>query len=58
VSPHDGEIQARQMDIVSAGTLAVDRTIIAAVASDYNASLLPGGTVNPDTLRLVEDAIQ
>jgi protease I len=58
VSPHDGEIQARQMDIVSAGTLAVDRTLATAVASDYDALLLPGSTVNPDSLRVVEDAIQ
>lgn len=58
VSPHDGEIQARQMDIVSAGTLAVDRTIADAVASEYDALLLPGGTVNPDSLRIVEEAIE
>jgi protease I len=58
VSLHDGEIQARQRDIECAGTLAVDRTIITVAASDYDALLLPGGTVNPDTLRVNEDAIQ
>jgi protease I len=52
VSPHTGEIQARQMDLVPAGTLAVDRQVSYVTPTDYDALLLPGGTVNPDTLRI------
>ncbi|GAA0713612.1 type 1 glutamine amidotransferase [Dactylosporangium roseum] len=51
LSIHPGEIQARQFDMVPAGTLAVDRQISDADPGDYDAMLLPGGTVNPDTLR-------
>ena len=57
VSLHSGEIQARQFDLVSAGTLAVDRRILDVSATDYDALLLPGGTVNPDTLRRDPDAV-
>lgn len=52
VSIHPGEIQARQFDLVSAGTLAVDRQIGDVSVDDYDALLLPGGTVNPDSLRI------
>ena len=57
LSIHPGEIQARQWDIVSAGTLAVDRLVTDAKVDDYDALLLPGGTVNPDTLRINADAV-
>jgi len=57
LSIHPGEIQARQFDLVSAGTLSVDREVADASADEYDALLLPGGTVNPDTLRLNRDAV-
>lgn len=57
LSIHPGEIKARQWDIVSAGTLAVDRLVTDAKVDDYDALLLPGGTVNPDTLRINADAV-
>ena len=57
LSIHPGEIQARQFDLVSAGTLSVDREVVDASAAEYDALLLPGGTVNPDTLRLNRDAV-
>ncbi len=57
LSIHPGEIQARQFDLVSAGTLSVDREVSDASADEYDALLLPGGTVNPDTLRLDRDAV-
>jgi protease I len=57
VSIHPGEIQARQFDLVSAGTFSVDRQVSDASADEYDALLLPGGTVNPDTLRLNRDAV-
>jgi len=35
----------------------VDKTISEANADDYNGLLLPGGVINPDQLRINEDAI-
>jgi protease I len=58
LSTHDGEIQARQMDIVSAGSLPVDRVVSDASVEDYDALLLPGGTVNPDKLRMDAGAVE
>ena len=36
----------------------VDRTVAEAQASDYDALLLPGGAVNPDLLRIDQDAMK
>ena len=52
-----GEIQARQFDLVSAGTFSVDKLVTDASPDDYDALLLPGGTVNPDQLRINPDAV-
>ena len=57
LSIHSGEIQARQFDLVSAGTFPVDRLVRDASPGDYDGLLLPGGTVNPDTLRINEEAV-
>lgn len=57
LSTHPGEIQARQFDLVPAGTLAVDRQVSDASPQDYDALLLPGGTVNPDLLRINASAV-
>jgi len=52
-----GEIQARNNDLESAGTFSVDRTVSDASTDDYDALLLPGGTVNPDKLRMDDQAV-
>jgi protease I len=57
LSLHDGEIQARQFDLEDAGTFAVDGLVADAAAEDYDALVLPGGTVNPDKLRMDADAV-
>jgi protease I len=57
VSIHDGEIQARDHDLDDAGTFQVDRVITDVSVDDYDALLLPGGTVNPDQLRMNRDAV-
>ena len=57
LSIHSGEIQARQFDMVSAGTFPVDRLVSDASPEDYDALLLPGGTVNPDGLRINAGAV-
>ncbi len=57
LSLKDGEIQARNNDLEEAGTFAVDGLVSDASVQDYDALLLPGGTVNPDKLRLDSDAV-
>jgi protease I len=58
LSIHPGEIQARQHDMIPAGTIAVDRLVTDASAGEYDGLLLPGGTVNPDSLRINPDAVR
>ena len=57
LSIHPGDIDARQSDTIAAGTIPVDRLVSDASVDDYDALLLPGGTVNPDKLRMDEAAV-
>jgi protease I len=57
LSLHTGEILAREHDLDPAGTFAVDRLVSEASVGDYDALVLPGGTVNPDRLRMSADAV-
>jgi protease I len=57
LSIHDGEIQARQMDLEPAATFTVDKVVSNASIEEYDALLLPGGTVNPDQLRMNSEAV-
>jgi protease I len=57
VSITDGEIQARDHDLEDAGTFAVDQLVGSVSVDDYEALLLPGGTVNPDKLRMEPAAV-
>jgi protease I len=57
VSIKSGEIQARDHDLEDAGTFAVDQLVGAVSVDDYEALLLPGGTVNPDKLRMEPAAV-
>jgi deglycase len=57
LSLHTGEIQARNNDLYDGGTFAVDRVVSDASVDDYDALLLPGGTVNPDKLRIDDRAV-
>jgi len=52
-----GEIQARDHDLEPAGRFAVDRAVSDASIDDFDGLVLPGGTVNPDKLRLDEKAV-
>jgi protease I len=58
LSLHDGRIQARDHDLEAAGTFDVDGLVRLASQDDYDALLLPGGTVNPDKLRMDPAAVQ
>jgi protease I len=53
----EGEIAARNNDLEDAGSFTVDRLVGDASVGDYDALLLPGGTVNPDKLRMDESAV-
>ncbi|MFC4032402.1 type 1 glutamine amidotransferase domain-containing protein [Streptomyces polygonati] len=57
LSLHGGDIQARQMDLDAAGTFSVDKLVSDASVDDYDALLMPGGTMNPDQLRTSADAV-
>jgi protease I len=57
LSIHGGEIAARNNDLEDAGTFPVEKVVSKASVEDYDALLLPGGTVNPDKLRMDEDAV-
>jgi protease I len=57
LSIHGGEIQARQMDLEPAATFKVDKVVSDVSVDNYDALLLPGGTVNPDQLRMNGDAV-
>jgi len=55
VSLDEGEIRATNQDINPADTFRVNRTASAADPGDYQALLMPGGTVNADRLRMDPD---
>ncbi|MFI6760117.1 type 1 glutamine amidotransferase domain-containing protein [Micromonospora sp. NPDC050417] len=52
ISLAPGEIQAMNHDLNVAGRHAVDRTVAEADPADYDGLVLPGGTINPDRLRV------
>jgi protease I len=52
-----GEIAARNHDLEDAGTFTVDRKVNGATTEEFDALLLPGGTVNPDKLRMDPSAV-
>jgi protease I len=52
-----GEIAARKFDLEDAGTFTVDRLVNDASPDEFDALLLPGGTVNPDKLRMEPAAV-
>lgn len=55
VSPQRGEIQAMTADVHPARTYLVERLVMVARADAFDGLVLPGGTTNPDQLR-IDDA--
>ncbi|MFW7267979.1 type 1 glutamine amidotransferase domain-containing protein [Gluconacetobacter sp. Hr-1-5] len=55
VSPQRAEIQAMEADVHPARTYAVERPVAEARAEAFDGLVLPGGTTNPDQLR-IDDA--
>jgi protease I len=52
-----GEIQAREHDLKPAGQFTVDRAVSDASVAEFDGLVLPGGTVNPDKLRMDATAV-
>jgi protease I len=57
LSLDDGEIQAMNSDLEPADTFSVDRKVGDVAVDDYDGLLLPGGTCNPDRLRMDDQAV-
>ncbi|WP_181784972.1 type 1 glutamine amidotransferase domain-containing protein [Pseudonocardia pini] len=58
VSLSTDSIRSMNSDIEPSATYPVDRTAADAAAVDYDALILPGGTVNADRLRLDADVLR
>lgn len=56
ISPESGSIKAWDGDDWG-GSYAVDKVLSDTKASDYDALLLPGGVINPDSLRVNGEAL-
>jgi protease I len=57
LSLETGQIQAMNSDINPADKFDVDKAITDASPDDYDALILPGGTVNADKLRVSDDVV-
>ena len=57
LSVKSGEIEARNHDLEPAGTFTVDREVSGADVAEFDGLVLPGGTVNPDKLRIDDSAV-
>lgn len=58
VSLQPGEIEARNHDLEPAGKFDVDRAVSDVSVDEFDGLVLPGGTVNPDKLRLDDSAVK
>jgi len=58
LSVHDGEIQAMNGDIDKGDRLPVDAVVSTVSADEFDALILPGGTMNPDRLRMNAEAVE
>jgi protease I len=58
VAPEKGTVQAFNNDVEKADTFAADEAVGDVQADDFDALLLPGGTTNPDALRLDRSAME
>ncbi len=57
ISIETGEIQAMNHDIEPGEKFTVDKAVVDAAVEDYDGLILPGGTVNPDKLRMEPEVI-
>jgi protease I len=57
LSVHDEQVQAMNHDIDKGDRFPVDAQVSGASPGDFDALILPGGTMNPDRLRIDKDAV-
>ena len=57
LSLQTGEIQGVESDLTPKDKIPVDKAIADASVDDYDGVVLPGGTINPDKLRVDENVI-
>ncbi len=57
LAPEKSTIQAFENDVEKADTFEADLAVADAEVADYDLLVLPGGTTNPDALRLDEAAV-
>ncbi|WP_428391670.1 type 1 glutamine amidotransferase domain-containing protein [Lichenicoccus sp.] len=57
VSLEPGQFQAMQQDVNPSSKISVDRTVAEARADQFDGLVLPGGTTNPDKLRMDANAV-
>jgi protease I len=58
ISIKSGQIQSMNFDIDKSKTYPVDRLVTDVSQAEYDALVLPGGTTNPDRLRINNEAMQ
>lgn len=58
LAPETGEVQAFHSDVNPGDTFTVNQAVGSASSEDFAAVVLPGGTTNPDSLRMDEDAVR
>lgn len=57
IAPKKDSVQAFNNDVEKADAFDVDLAVADASVDDFDALVLPGGTTNPDALRLDKDAV-
>jgi protease I len=57
VAPEKGTVQAFESDVEKADTFEADMAVADVRAADFDGLVLPGGTTNPDKLRMDRDAV-
>lgn len=58
IATHSAQIQAMNGDIDKGDMLTIDTQVSMASPNDFDALVLPGGTINPDRLRVNADAVR
>jgi protease I len=57
VAPEKGKVQAFNNDVEEADTFEATESVAQVSSDDFDALVLPGGTTNPDKLRMNQDAV-
>jgi protease I len=57
VAPERGKVQAVNHDVEAADVFDADEAVSEVRSDEFDALVLPGGTTNPDKLRMDQDAV-